>query len=161
MSTPDPMRPTLEQLGALMRARTRDTEGVEQGTFTTDTRPTGTHAEAIITMALDEVHMIVGPIPADSRCLAGAYVAVALKAACMIEKSLWPEQVNVPRSPYEQYQAEYEQAVTALAGCLGVPVAGADGSGTTVSREWGQIPVAVTGLHLPAEHRHAGPYQVG
>ena len=142
-----------------MRARTRDSEGVEQGTFTADTRPTATHAEAIITMAVAEVRLVVGPIPEDSRCAEGAYVVGALKAACMIEKSLWPEQVNVPRSPYEQYQAEYDQAMTALAACLGVPVAGS--AGATVSREWGQIPVAVTGLHLPAEHRHAKPHQVG
>ena len=155
----DPLRPTLEQVGALMFARTRDSEGVEQGSFTADTRPTASQANAIIDMAVDAVRAVVGSVPEDSRCAQSAYMVAALGAARMIEKSLFPEQVNTPRSPYESYRVEYEEALTGLAGCLGVPVSGSAGS--TVTREWGQIPVAITGLHLPAEHRHAKPHQVG
>lgn len=143
MSTVDVVRPTVDQVGVLLRARTKDSEGVEQGTFTSTTRPTADQAQQLIDMAVDMVHAAVGGIPADSACATGAWTVGALGAACLIEKSYFPEQVNSARSPYEQYWAEYQSALNALARCLGVSIGG-DGAGASL--EWGQVPVAVAGL---------------
>ena len=92
----DPVRPTLEQVGVLMLARTRDSEGVEQGTFTKDTSPTASQAERLIDMAVDEVHAIVGVVPEDSRCARSAYIVGALKAAMMIENRSGPNRSTCP-----------------------------------------------------------------
>lgn len=143
MSTPDPLTPTLAQVGALLRARTKDTEGVEQGTFTPNTRPTDAQAQAIIDLAVDLIHVAVGPVPPDSACVTGASAVGALGAACLIEKSYFPEQIASARSAYDQYWDEYQSALNGLARCLGVTT---DTGGGAASLEWGQVPVALAPL---------------
>ena len=148
---------TLAQVGALLRARTRDSEGVEQGTFTSNTRPTDSQAQELIDLAADLVHVAVGTVPESSPCAASAPVVTALGAACLIEKSYFPEQIASGRSAYDQYREEYESALGQLGRCLGVDTGGEEGTGA-VSMEWGQVPVAVTGLGLAAERRRH-PYR--
>lgn len=155
MSTPDPLTPTLAQVGALLRARTKDTEGVEQGTFTAQTRPTDAQAQAIIDLAVDLIHVAVGPVPADSACATGASAVGALGAACLIEKSYFPEQIASARSAYDQYWEEYQSALNGLARCLGVSTD--TGGGGAASMEWGQVPVALAPLTDDTACRRALP----
>ena len=54
----------------------------------------------------------------SSACEEGFRTAVTFTAACMIEKSYFPEQVRTERSPYEQLNAELEVIMTGLLACV-------------------------------------------
>src|SRR5262245_39978146 len=117
MSTPTPpvTRPTVEQVAVLIRARTKDSNGIEVGTFDGDTRPTSRQVEQVI----DASEALVGmqlPTPENlPAALAPAVVqVVALEAACRIEKTYWPEQVQSERSAYAFLKVEYDEALAAL-----------------------------------------------
>src|SRR4029078_10786285 len=90
----DPWRPTVDDVAGLLRARTKDSEGQEVGTFTDDTRPTATQVEDRITASYALVTPRFGPV-ADFPQVYDATVAqlVAYRAALQIEKSFFPEQV--------------------------------------------------------------------
>jgi hypothetical protein len=100
--TPVPITATLAMVGALLRARTKDTStGVELGTFTTRTRPTATEAQTLINMAQAQVGSAVGgEVP--TAAVDAAQQAVALRAALLIEASYFPEQIGSGESPYLQ-----------------------------------------------------------
>jgi len=106
----DPYEATLESVGNLIMARTKDKYGNELGTFNADTRPTGDNVLEIIEQAADDVTTIL-----DTDIPQGAYEyvrqAISLKAACIIERSYFPEQINNNRSPYPQLLEEYEWLV--------------------------------------------------
>lgn len=139
--------PTVAQVGAMLRARTRDSEGVEQGTFTPDTRPTDAQVTELIAVAADIVTASVGAIPVDSPCEASTWVVVALGTVCLIEKSYFPEQIETGRSAYEQYRQEYEAVLTQLARCLGVTI-GVDGQ-QVASFEFAQVPITMSPTEFP------------
>jgi hypothetical protein len=106
-------RPTVEQVASLIRARTKDSNGLEVGTFDSDTRPTADQVEQLIDQSVAIVAMQLPPsIPADLAASAAA--VVALDAACRVEKSFWPEQVQSDRSPYALLKTEYDEALAAL-----------------------------------------------
>ena len=106
--------PTVEEVAALLRARTKDVNGNEVGTFNTETRPTDEGAGELIANAAQAV---AGELAADiPTVLYGSFsFCVKLYAACLIEKAYFPEQVQSNRSAYDQYWAEYLRAVDALA----------------------------------------------
>ena len=122
MSTPTPaavVRPTVQEVANLIRARTKDSNGLEVGTFDGDTRPTADQVEQLIDASLALVGMQLPSavsIPVDF----GPSVAlvVALDVACRIEKSYWPEQVQTERSPYALLKVEYDEALGALRDAL-------------------------------------------
>lgn len=123
--------PGLEQVGALLRARTRNTLGVEVGTFTSDTRPTDEQAQALIDQACEDLTSYLGadvPVCAQNT---GKGVA-AIGAACLIELSYFPEQINSGLSSYIQLKELYDQRLpqfVALARhCGGTPDDGLDPS---------------------------------
>jgi hypothetical protein len=117
MSTPPvPVtRPTVEQVATLIRARTKDSNGIEVGTFDGDTRPTADQVEKTIDASVALVGMQLPDAAAIPVELASAVAAViALDAACRVEKSFWPEQVQTERSPYALLKTEYDEALAAL-----------------------------------------------
>ncbi len=141
MSVPPipPGRPTVDQVANWIRARTKDSNGNEVGTFDADTRPT----DAQVELHIDDAYAIVGvrlPKLDDVR-LAGLLPAVAavvaLEAACEIEKSYWPEQVRSNRSPYSELRDEATEALNALA----EEAEAAAGGGTEYVSRIGMIPV--------------------
>lgn len=111
-------------VGAVLRARTKDVNGNELGAFTPDTRPTGTQVDAMVADARFAVEARVGVVP-DELADAGRRV-VALGAALLVELSFFPEQVATGRSPYDQLRALYEQRLEALATAIGELGAGGD-----------------------------------
>lgn len=119
MSTPDPLRPTVEEVADLLRARTKDNAGQEVGTFNDDTRPTGDEVESHITTAMG---LMVTRIPAVDFLPESYAPAVrsltAYRAALRIEKSYFPEQVRSDRSAYEQLRQEYIDDLQALTDAL-------------------------------------------
>lgn len=102
--------PTVSEVGALLRARTKDNLGNELGTFTGATRPTNSEALELINQAADDV---LAGIDDDVPFGAQRYVrdAIRLQAAMRVELSYFPEMVGSNRSAYEQYQQMYEASM--------------------------------------------------
>src|SRR5215471_7306776 len=105
-----PWRPTVDDVAALIRARTKDASGNELGTFTAATRPTDAEVEQLITNGCAKVASVVGwTIPADADHEAKHLAAIW--AAYETELSYWPEQVRTERSPAAQLLAVFEYDV--------------------------------------------------
>lgn len=105
---PDPRLPTVDDIGALLRARTQDVNDEELGTFTTDTRPTDTEVERIIKQAASVVYGATGDLSGLTCSSAddikeGALYNVTLLACCLVELSYFPEQVRSDRSAFQGY----------------------------------------------------------
>lgn len=125
--------PELAAVGALLRARTKDDDGNELGTFTADTRPTGEQVTALIPDALGDVASVVGneiPEPLRSQ----ARFVVALGTAMLVELSYFPEQVGTVTSPYDNLKVLYDERLARLrtameSGDVDLPGVGEPGSG--------------------------------
>lgn len=97
--------PMVDEVAALLQERTW-ANGVQQGTFNTDTTPTADQAQRLIDLAVDDVLIAFGgAIPAgyESR----ARMLATLRAATLIENSFFRRDVENNTSPYAQYQAMY------------------------------------------------------
>jgi hypothetical protein len=107
--------PDVSDVGALLRARTKDLNGAELGTFNDDTRPTGAQAQALCVHASDEVYAELGPYANLAASIKfSARRLVALRAAMLIELSYFPEQVRSDKSAYERYRELYEATLPRL-----------------------------------------------
>jgi hypothetical protein len=106
---------TPANVAALLRARTKDAGGNELGQWTTETRPTLAQVTEALTLATGIVEARVGT-PVDA-CLSAFHVAVCFEAACMIEKSYFPEQVESGRSHYDQLRAEADALLDGVREC--------------------------------------------
>lgn len=117
MSTdPNRGRPTVDQVARWIRARTKDDNQNEVGTFDDVTRPTAEQVEGHIDDAVAFVGLRLPALADIPDELVPAVVSVtALEAACEIEKSYWPEQVLSDRSSYEHLRRECDQALDLLA----------------------------------------------
>ena len=122
---------TPANVAALLRARTKDGGGVEVGEWTADTRPTAEQVDETILLARGIVEARVGS-PVDA-CLGAFEVAVCFEAACIIEKSYFPEQVESGRSQYDQLRAEADTIVQGVKDCQAGNLP--DGDATT-ERTW-------------------------
>lgn len=110
-----PAKPSVDEVAAMLRARTVDRYGNEEGTFTATTRPTASEATQIIDSAYDLVNLRVGRIPdADDELIAQAKSVVLLLAARLIETVYYPEQAAQSQSAATLYGDMYEEAVRAL-----------------------------------------------
>jgi hypothetical protein len=104
-------RPSVSDVAAFLQARTR-VNGAEQGTFTTETRPTANDVERLIDRATQQIVATVSLDPAaftDGLAPVGADAilreAISMRAALLIEGSYFPEQINSDASPFAQYTA--------------------------------------------------------
>lgn len=113
---PSGYRPALADLGAIMRARTKDNDQVELGTFTADTRPTGVEADLMIDQASALVATRLGSVPRRLGDLARAIVA--LRAAMYVEVSYYPEDTDTDQSAYARYREQYNDAIAAYDAAL-------------------------------------------
>jgi hypothetical protein len=120
--------PGVGDVGALLTARTRDSDGVEAGTFTSKTRPTKEQVERLIEKAATTVVEKVGadPLPIYWEPIASV---IALSAALRVELSFFPDQVNAGRSAYAELKklrdeelADLIQADPAADNVGGMPV---------------------------------------
>ena len=106
---------TPANVAALLRARTKDSGGAEVGQWTDETRPTATQVDEAIALATRTVAAKVGT-PVDA-CADAFAVAVEHEAACIIEKSYWPEQVESGRSHYDQLRVEADAVLEGVRSC--------------------------------------------
>jgi hypothetical protein len=121
---------TPANVAALLRARTKDSGGRELGEWTDETRPTLTQVDEALALASAVVAARVGD-PVDA-CTGAFNVAVVFEAACIIEKSYFPEQVESGRSQYDQLRAETDALLDGVRECQAgnLPDGGAGGERT-------------------------------
>jgi len=102
----EPYMPLVSEVAAQIMSRTKDKYGVEVGTFTQDTRPSYNKVSDIIDQAADDVTTII-----DTDIPEGAYSyvreAIAIRAAMIIERSYYSDQVDTGRSVYEHLRDEW------------------------------------------------------
>jgi hypothetical protein len=105
--------PGVDDVAALLRARTLDDNGDELGTFNDNTRPTGQAVGNLIDQAADDLAIRVGaaiPFELELR----AKTLVAKRAAADIELSYFPQQIDSDQSAYRQLIADYLNGVDSL-----------------------------------------------
>jgi len=109
-----PWRPMVDDVAALVRARTKNASGQETGTFTSETRPTDAEVEQLITNGCAKVASVTGwVLPADAQ-EEGRHLA-ALYAACEVELSYWPDQLGTGRSSFDQLWQLYQYDIDRFA----------------------------------------------
>ena len=110
---PIDITPSVADVAALLRARTKDVNGVEVGTFNDDTRPTSAQVITLIEEAVADIEARIGMSPPLELAGAGKSTA-AMLTACLIELSYYPEQVQSNRSAFDQYWELLQSKITAL-----------------------------------------------
>ena len=134
-----PARPSVDDVAALIRARTKTAGGDEIGTFTPETRPTDVQVQQLIILAEGDVLVQTGS-KLGQVSATEATSMIALRAACFVELSYWPEQIRTDRSAYEQLWRMYEAGMVNL--LAGIEAGGgADGGGVVDAYPLGTIPV--------------------
>jgi hypothetical protein len=111
--------PTVDQVAALVRARTRDDAGTELGTFTEDTRPTAAQVADLIASEAPLVAMRTGnlmtlecPDAPSIRQAAGSIVAK--RVAAIIEASYRPDELADGRTVADFYQGSLDADLEAV-----------------------------------------------
>lgn len=107
----------MADVAAILRARTKDKNGSEVGTFNDDTRPTGDQVGLLITQAVADVQSATGseiPMP----CQVDARTVAASRAAMKVELSYFPEQIGNGRSPYSALRDEWTDGLKRLQNCI-------------------------------------------
>ena len=109
------VRPTLSELGTLMRSRTVEegTGGTEAGTFNEGTRPTGVEAEALITQATAQTLLVTGSEIAPEHWDRARVVALYL-AAQLIELGYYREDIERDQSAFPMYEKLHKESLDGL-----------------------------------------------
>jgi hypothetical protein len=118
MSTPDETvvwLATPDDVAALLRARTKDANGVELGAWTDETRPTITEVQSLLDLAAGQIS---GPTGPGDACAPLCRAAIAYQTACLVELSYFPEQVRSDRSPYSELKDLLDSTLTSLQTCV-------------------------------------------
>lgn len=120
-AAPAELLPTVDEVAALLTARTVDDGGNTVGTFTDATTPTGAQVTDLIDKAWRDVRRELGPEVADTdddSLKADLRDLTALRVAMYVELSYYPEQANEDGSVYQQYLAMWLEGVRSLAATL-------------------------------------------
>jgi len=126
--------PTVDDVAALIRARTKVPGGKEVGTFNDNTRPKKTEVESLIAQAVDHVAAAIGGEPCNDQLKQSAQAASALMTAILIETSYWPEQAEARGSTAARLEALFNVRMKSLAAavseeCGGQGTGGEEGGG--------------------------------
>ena len=140
------IRPTIDQVASYIRARTKDNDGHEVGTFTDATRPTDVQADEAIDEAMAFVEGAVASIGMPCAPLASAVVAIG--AAAWIELSYFPEQARSDRSAYQFLVQRYNEYVTGLQNCVANNLPGGGAS----SLRFFSVPLTSSTVVFAREH---------
>jgi hypothetical protein len=110
-------KPQLTDVGAILRARTKDSVGNELGTFNAETRPTDQQVFILIGQGVSDVSMAIGGEVPPAYWQDAVNLA-ALATALKIELSYFPEQINTGRSPYPQLKQLFDDQLKRLIGAI-------------------------------------------
>lgn len=122
--------PTVDDVAALIRARTKIPGGGEAGTFTDNTRPTKAEVERIIEQAVDHVAAGVGGEPCNAQLVQSATAAASLLAAVIIETSYWPEQAEARGSAAARLEKLFDTRMKSLTAAVAEECGGQGTGGT-------------------------------
>jgi len=112
--------PSLEDVAALLRARTKSRMGGEVGMFTADTRPTDIEVRRLMAFAAVDMAPCIGdPDTLPVKYHESLSLVVAMKTAMLIELSYFPEQVAQDRSAYAEYETMHTYMKEALCSSIG------------------------------------------
>lgn len=107
--------PGVDDVGALLRARTMTKNGLIIGTFNAYTSPDDVTVMGLINDAAADVQDAIGPeVNVPVTLYPQAETLAALGAALQVELSFFPEQVNSGRSPYPQLKTLYDDKLKRL-----------------------------------------------
>lgn len=106
--------PTVGEVAALIRARTKIPGGVEVGTFTANTRPTASEVESLIGQAVEHVSAAIGGDPCNERLEGSAKASSAMLAAILVEQSYWPEQAEARGSSASRLESLFNARMKSL-----------------------------------------------
>jgi hypothetical protein len=106
--------PTVEEVAALIRARTKVPGAREAGTFNDQTRPTRAEVETLIGQAVDHVSAAIGGDPCNHRLEQSAQAAAAMLTAILIESSYWPEQAEARGSTASRLESLFDKRMKTL-----------------------------------------------
>ena len=138
-------QPTVDDVGSILRARTKDVHGNELGTFNHETRPTGSQVQQIINAITPSYELMLPETPEPAVTKTARHLA-ALHAAIHVETSFFPEQVETGRSPVNLLRETYDTERDALMGHLSGTVEG--GASVAPSPEYSFSVPLVTDPHI-------------
>lgn len=117
--------PTVAQVAAILRARTRGvgsrdaTVAGEHDVFDTTTRPTYAQVEELICIAVDEMLGLTEGRAPCSTGLSGSFRAAALyRAAMLVETSYAPEQTNGDTTAFKALESMWASASKSAAAAI-------------------------------------------
>jgi len=148
LSPSPPYRPTVEQVAAIVRSRTRGaasrdaTVAGEQGTFTTTTRPTYQQVQELIDVAVGDIAgMMRGRTPCTPVLETAAGSAAAYLAAQLVEVSYYSEQTTDETTAFKALNSLRKDSAKAVAEAVitQCPLTAPDGS--VVGSPVGRTPV--------------------
>jgi hypothetical protein len=135
-------KPTVDEVAALIRARTKIPGGGEAGTFNDVTRPTKAEVEAIIGQAVDHVAAAIGGQPCNDQLTQSATAAASMLAAILIEASYWPEQAEARGSTAARLESLYDKRMKSLSAAVAEECGG---QGTGGSEDGGNAGAVAAG----------------
>lgn len=144
--------PTVEQVAALLRARTTNQNGSEVGTFTDDgaTRPSRAQVLELAAQGAGDVAARIGFAPLTGSLPTLATSLSALRTAMLVELSYFPEQIESGQSPYEQLRDMYTEQLGYLADSVDGDAAGTENRLTQVRmRSVSTVPRSSSDFGLP------------
>lgn len=130
--------PTVDEVAAYVRARTKVSGNIEVGTFTDKTRPTKEEVELLIEQAVDHVGGALGIEPCSEALQRDARRAAALYTAILIEVSYFPETSSNSGSSAVRLEALWKDRIKSLTAAVldqcgtgdGTPKGGAAAAGS-------------------------------
>lgn len=133
-------RPTVDQVGALIRARTKIRGSVEIGTFLNadedggPTRPTKDAVEDLIDTAMRRVSSAIGGYELCETAISDgldtdAAAATAQYTAALVEQSYWPDQTQAPGSSFRSLMELFKDSLKTLVEAVGERCGGTAGEG--------------------------------
>jgi hypothetical protein len=108
-------QPSVDDVAALIRARTRITGGKLAMTFNDETKPTGAEVERLIRQAVLRVSTSVGMEPCNADLEQQASYATSLYAAMLVEQSYYPEQTTREQSSFQSLYTLWKETISTLA----------------------------------------------
>lgn len=117
--------PSPQQVADLLRARTKDKDGTERGSWTAQTRPTEHEVGELILTAASDLLTAVNVLTPDWPDPDGMAAALcARRAAMFVELSYHPEDASQPESVYSEYRDQWDAGIRALFSLIEGPPTG-------------------------------------
>lgn len=143
------IRPAVRKVAALIRGRTRDANGQLIGTFTNDgrTTPSADQVEEEIDQALREAYPVFGADVPDATgsdpdaLRKSAQAVVAARAAALVERGYFQQEVVKGSSPYPQLMEDWTEGLKRVGKAIREIGAGdVIGSGDDEAQAVGEFP---------------------